>query len=120
VPEIAGQKWRVVGDDEAVDAVGDALSKNEAGDRTDVVDDERETLEPAAVGETFEEVGVPGQRVVEALGPGAATEAREVRGDPARALEERLPDPGADRVSVQVENPRRRLRSLCSPLARPS
>ena len=65
----------VVGNDEAVQAVGGALSEHETGDRTDVVDDERETVEPAGVDEVREEVRVPGQRVVEPLGLGAAAEA---------------------------------------------
>ena len=68
------------------------------------MDHERETIEPELVDEVLEVVGITRERVVEVARFRAAAEARQVGSYPTCALEERPPDPGADRVSVQVED----------------
>ena len=61
---------------------------------------------PSCGGERFEEAVVAGDRVVEVGGLRGAAEARQVRGDPAEALEEGDPVVRVGRHAVQVEDRR--------------
>jgi hypothetical protein len=71
----------VVGDYDALDSLRDPMGQDEPGDRTDSVNHQRRALQPALPGEARQKVRVPGQRVVELLGLGRASEPRQVRRD---------------------------------------
>lgn len=95
----------MVGDHHAVEPLRDALSEDKPDDRADVVDHEREPIEPRLIDEALKVVGVAPQQIVKVARLRAAAEARQVGSDPTRALEERSPDSEAHRVAVQVEDP---------------
>jgi len=69
------------------------------------VEHERGPIESHVIDEALLEVaGITRERVVEVARSRTAAEARQVGSYPTGTLEERPPDPGAHRVSVQVEN----------------